>query len=320
MSDDPGYFDRRTTEWQYAPGTQGAEAERNTRSILRVLYERLPVVIAALVLLWFGRIILGWFLYAMFAILVLWITYRVLRHKGTYREAIGRLIAGWRKDWPRLIEYLSLAFRREKDERTLLAMAHTQHFLAGRIMSPLRLVAGFLAVTTAIATATTLWFWRDAEASARKRDEACSAQELAGRTTRQACADLTEARNQRDQYAQAHGRVLATLAERDAQLETERQAHQRAMEDAARRATAAVNLRERDRRRSIERESQASGAGRIDPVERLRSLAAASRDGDGDTGDASAAAAAGAPSVLPLPGGLAGPEAAGELSGDGAGS
>lgn len=313
QGEDRGYFDADVTRQQYGPGSQGEAHERGAREFMRIFYLYLPLLLAWALVMWWARTLPFPFWLIAWA-LSTWMLVRMYLFRGSYRAFAARLIGSIKDQIPHFVEFVRLAFGK-KDDRTTLALAHRQLILSGRSLSPIRILSAIPIIIALGGVAFGFWGWRNAEAASRTRDAGCTEQELDGETTRQACRDVIDARQQRDLYAEAHGNAVEEVAARNRQIEAERAAHALALDQAAARAIAEVNARERNQRRSIEREGRSSGVGRIDPVERLRSLSGGQPAGDGGGADTGPTDPGGAGGLPANPGADAGVGAAGNIPG-----
>lgn len=287
--DDPYLGDPR-----YAPGTNGEEIEANARAFGGVLARLFPLVLIAIVILWLLRG-LDLVIWLVVAALLGWIVFRLGFIKRPMIEIVRTKLVEWRNDWAHLREFLRLALQPKGDPAKALAMAHQQQFLQGRALSPIRLFTILPFIIAAAGVGYGIWERSEAAVARAARDRGCSVNEIAGRTTRQACIDLANARQTRDRVFQAHNEAINAVTQRNAQIMEERQACHATTEVATQTASQCLARLQENRVRRIRNEAtnRAAGVPRRDPVERLRELSVESGAGNvgASTNPASAPAA-----------------------------
>lgn len=194
------------------------------------------------------------------------------------------LLAFWRKktgEWSNDIRqlglWLSLAFTRNRDAHATATMAHQQHFLQGRIMSPMNLFVIAGAAITLLPLVGGFQEWRINRVK-HERDAPCSDMELSRRdngefrTTRAACAALGETTESAFQWRTRAIEAEAARIRDIAQIREETELARRA--EMARRQRAAES-NERQRRRQNESITSALGGPSPDLARSLCELSGA---------------------------------------------
>ena len=306
MSDNYDPLDPR-----YAPGTDAAEYERTTREIAPIVMRMFPLIAVLVLVLWLLRG-LDLVVWLVLAALLGWVLFRLGFVKRPWREILAAKLAEWRNDWGHLREFFRQALQPPSEQKAL-AMAQQQHFLRDRMMSPLRIFTILPFVAVAVAVGWGLWEMNSATRARADRDRACTAQEMRGDTTRQACADLAAAEARVARVVDAHNTAVQYGHQCNAQIVTERSACEADRERQRQEAARASRNTEKARLRRVDNEARdrAAGGARRDPVERLRELATAGPGASAGTGAGSDAPAGADPAVVPpATGTSAGPNAA----------
>jgi len=292
MSDNYDPLDPR-----YAPGTDGAEYERTTRTLGPVVGRMFPLIAVLVLVMWVLRG-LDLVVWLVLAALLGWVLFRLGFVKRPWREIMAAKLAEWRNDWAHLREFFRQALQPPSEQKAL-AMAQQQHFLRDRMMSPLRISTILPFVAIAVAVGWGLWEMNSATKARADRDRACTAQEMRGDTTRQACADLAAAEARVSRVVDAHNAAIQYGHQCNAQVVSERSACEADRERLRLEAARMSRNTEKARLRRVDNEARdrATGGARRDPVERLRELATAGAAASAGTG-ASPDPAAGADSTI----------------------